>query len=186
MPAGPLREVAVFGGGRFWAIQRLVDDYLQELGALLESSVGFMSTEPEANLDDNLTYGEISSGDLGHVEVVQVHYDAHKVSYEQLCQFFFSVHDPTTWGQQGEDMGAKYSSTIFTHNQKQKATAQNVKEKVLAMVQSDKLKCYQETYVTTEIHPAETFTLAKLEDQKYLKSAENLKTFFKWEDIEPK
>lgn len=145
-----------------------------------------MSTEDEANLDSDLNYGEISSGDLGHVEVVQVHYDAHKVSYDQLCHFFFTIHDPTTWAQQGEHIGAKYQSVIFTHNQRQKATAQKVKEKVLEMIKNDKLKCFQDNYVTTEIHAAQTFTLAKLEDQKFLKKSDGLKTFFQWKDFERK
>ena len=75
-----------------------------------------MSPEDEDNLGNELSYAEIHSGDLGHIEVVQIHFDANLVSYENLCQFFYTVHDPTTWGHQGPDIGQKYASTIFTHN----------------------------------------------------------------------
>lgn len=86
------RDVAVFGGGCFWGVQRLFDDFIEanfEKGALFESSAGFMSPEEEDNIDNDPSYEDLASGALGHVEVVQIHFDPSKVSYEDLCKFFF-------------------------------------------------------------------------------------------------
>jgi methionine-S-sulfoxide reductase len=83
-----MAEIATFGGGNFWG----VEDMLKlKYGGLIKTSTGYMSTEQV----DDPDYEDLSSGVLGHIQVVQVTFDSSVLSYEQLCRYFFSIHDPT-------------------------------------------------------------------------------------------
>ncbi|KOY88099.1 hypothetical protein AD998_07100 [bacterium 336/3] len=110
-------ETITLGGGCFWCIE-----------AIFEELKGVKSVESgySGGKTINPTYKEISNGDTGHVEVVQVTYDSNIISLEELLEVFFSLHDPTTLNRQGADVGTQYRSAIFYHNDKQKKLAQNV------------------------------------------------------------
>lgn len=144
-----------------------------------------MSTETSI---DEPTYEDLASGNLGHIEVVEIQFNSNKVTYAELVHFFFSIHDPTMFGLQGDDIGQQYSSVIFTHSEAQAKVAREVKHKVEQLVASRRLPCFSGDSVTTEIYPATQFYFAKLEDQKYFVSQPGFKCwhrqFFRWSDFE--
>ena len=92
-----VQEQATFGGGCYWGIERLINQKFKGKG-LIDTQVGFMSPFEESNKDLPPTYEELSSGDLGHIEVIQIQYDSNKVTYEELTRYFFTIHDPTEFG----------------------------------------------------------------------------------------
>jgi peptide-methionine (S)-S-oxide reductase len=111
------QEMATFGGGCFWCLEAV---YREAAGV---SSVvsGYMGGRKP-----NPTYKEVCSGDSGHVEVVQLTFDPAVVSYRELLEVFFAMHDPTTLNCQGNDAGTQYRSVIFYHSAEQKAAAEEV------------------------------------------------------------
>eukprot|EP00922_Rhytidocystis_sp_ex-Travisia-forbesii_P058308 GHVS01086202.1.p1 GENE.GHVS01086202.1~~GHVS01086202.1.p1 ORF type:complete len:286 (-),score=52.33 GHVS01086202.1:350-1207(-) len=109
-------EVATFGGGCFWGVEKL---FRQELGSKLKStSVGYMGGQLEQP-----TYSEVCQRDTGHAEVVQVEFFTSMVTYEELLHLFFRLHDPTTLNRQDNDLGPHYRSVIFASSPKQKGEA---------------------------------------------------------------
>ena len=113
-----VQETATFGGGCYWGIEKLFNEWGKDKG-VIETQVGFMNPFEEQNKDYLPAYEELSSGVLGHIEVIQVQYDSNKIKYEDLVRFFFTIHDPTSFGRQGEDIGQQYSSVIYTHSPSQ-------------------------------------------------------------------
>ena len=108
-------------GGCFWGVEeafRLVE-------GVTKTTVGYSG----GNWDDP-SYGEVCTGLTGHAEVVQVEFDPKRVSYVQLLDRFWDVHDPTTPNRQGADVGSQYRSVIFYHDEEQKAAAQESKERL--------------------------------------------------------
>ena len=97
-------------------------------GSLLGYAVGFMSSDPSA--PRNPSYKQVCSGTTGHVEVFHIRFDKRKTTFEELCKFLFTFHDPTTPNQQGNDKGTQYASTIFYHNEEQKKIAEEVSNTV--------------------------------------------------------
>ena len=104
------REVATLGGGCFWCL----DAVYRELQGVEKVESGYAGgTKP------NPTYREVCGGNTGHAEVVQITYDPSVISYRELLEVFFTIHDPTTKDRQGGDVGPQYRSIILTHSDEQ-------------------------------------------------------------------
>ena len=110
-------EIATLGGGCFWCIEAVFDD----LKGVEKSVSGYTGGKV-----DNPTYREVCYGNTGHAEVVDVYFDPKVISYEDILRVFFHVHDPTTLNRQGNDVGTQYRSSIFYHDEKQKASAEKI------------------------------------------------------------
>jgi peptide-methionine (S)-S-oxide reductase len=109
------------GGGCFWCIEAVLAD----LKGVNEVVSGYSGGHIE-----NPTYEEVCSGNSGHVEVVQVHFDPAVISLHDLLTIFFTLHDPTTLNRQGNDVGEQYRSVIFYSSEEQKLVAQQVMEEI--------------------------------------------------------
>ncbi len=114
-------RIATFAGGCFWCIEA----DLKKLSGVVKVVSGYTGGEEE-----NPTYEEVSSGETGHVEAVQVYYDPSKVTYEQLLDFFWRHVDPTDAGGQFADRGPQYRSAIFFHDEEQRKQAEKSKEEL--------------------------------------------------------
>ncbi len=146
-------EKATFGAGCFWG----VEDAFMQLEGVIETTVGYLGGTLK-----NPSYKDVCTDKTGHAEVVQIIFDPSKVSYEQLLELFWKIHNPTQLNRQGPDVGTQYRSAIFYHNEAQKQMAEKSKE---ALVQSGKY----DRPVVTEITPASTFYKAEEYHQEYLK-----------------
>jgi len=147
-----MTEKATFGAGCFWG----VESAFVEIPGVLETAVGYMG-----GTLDNPTYKDVCTDRTGHAEVVQVTYDPARVSYEQLLNKFWDLHDPTTVNRQGPDVGTQYRSVVFFHTPEQQKAAIAVKEE---LGRSGKFR----RPIVTEIAPAATFHRAEEYHQKYL------------------
>jgi len=145
-------EKATFGAGCFWQ----VEERFRELDGVVDTIVGYEGGELE-----NPTYEQVCSGTTGHAEVTQVTFDPDQVSYEELVEKFWAVHDPTTLNRQGWDVGSQYRSAILYHDVKQKEVAEASKEKLQAQ---DRFK----KDIVTEIAAASNFYPAEDYHQQYL------------------
>jgi peptide-methionine (S)-S-oxide reductase len=145
-------EIATFGAGCFWGIEAA----FQQVPGVIETAVGYSGGEMP-----NPTYKDVCTDETGHAEVVQVTFDPAKVTYDQLLDVFWKVHDPTQVNRQGPDFGSQYRTAIFFHSPEQEAAAKKSRE---ALEASGKLK----RPITTEITPAGTFYRAEEYHQKYL------------------
>src|SRR5580704_15886012 len=110
-------ETAVLGGGCFWCVEAT----FQQLEGVHSVVSGYMGGRVP-----NPTYEQVCSGRSGHVEVAQITFDPAVISYKELLEVFFTVHDPTTLNRQGNDVGEQYRSVIFYRDEQQKKTAQKV------------------------------------------------------------
>jgi len=110
-------DIATLGGGCFWCTEA-VYQVLQGV-ALVESGYS-------GGPGSNPSYEDICEGNTGHAEVVRVHFDPATVSYREILEIFFTIHDPTTLNRQGNDVGTQYRSVIFTHDASQMDTAKQV------------------------------------------------------------
>jgi len=117
-------DYAVLGGGCFWCVEAV---YLEVKGCAKVES-GYMGGHTERP-----TYEQVCSGTTGHAEVVRVEFDPDVVSYRDLVEIFFTIHDPTTLNRQGNDIGTQYRSVIFTHSPEQEATARQVMAEMAAV-----------------------------------------------------
>jgi peptide-methionine (S)-S-oxide reductase len=144
-------EKATFGAGCFWH----VEDAFMGVPGVVETSVGFMGGKTESP-----TYKEVCTDRTGHAEVVELTYDPSKVSYDDLLNQFWNIHDPTTQNRQGPDVGSQYRSAIFYYSKEQEAAARASKERL------EKSGRFRRP-VVTEIVPATTFWRAEEYHQKY-------------------
>ncbi len=110
-------EVAVLGGGCFWCLEAV---YLEAHGVSAVES-GYMGGHDPAP-----TYEQVCGGETGHAEVVRITFDPAVISYHDLLEIFFTIHDPTTLNRQGNDVGTQYRSVIFTNSPEQEAGARQV------------------------------------------------------------
>ena len=114
---GSQESVATLGGGCFWCLEPI----FSELDGVLGVAVGYAGGDvPDPS------YRLVCTGTTGHAEVVQITFDDSVISFQELLQVFFSVHDPTTPDRQGPDVGPQYRSIILFHDQEQRQTAQQV------------------------------------------------------------
>lgn len=144
-------ETATFGGGCFWCIEAI----FQQVEGVVKVSSGYMGGQRE-----NPTYEQVCSGATGHAEVVQVVYDPAKVSFVDLLEIFWGVHDPTTLNRQGADVGTQYRSVVFYHSTSQRQLAEEYKMKL------DASGAFNDP-VVTEISPASNFYVAENYHQNY-------------------
>lgn len=144
-------EVATLGGGCFWCLEPVFDD----LRGVVSVESGY-----SGGLKPNPTYEQVCSGNTGHAEVVQVTFDPSKISYGDLLQVFFSIHDPTTLNRQGADVGTQYRSVIFYHNEEQKKTA----EDVIRSLQEQRI---WNKPIVTQVVPFDAFYQAEDYHQEY-------------------
>jgi peptide-methionine (S)-S-oxide reductase len=144
-------ETATFGSGCFWCTEAI---FLNVDGV---ESVVSGYTGGKVN---NPTYKEVCSGLTGHAEVIQLTYDPAKVSYEELLEFFWKTHDPTTLNRQGNDVGTQYRSVVYYHSDEQKQLAEHYKKKL------DESGAFNAPIVT-EISPATKFYKAEDYHQNY-------------------
>jgi peptide-methionine (S)-S-oxide reductase len=143
-------EKATFGAGCFWQVEVA----FRELDGVLDTAVGYEGGEVE-----NPTYEQVCSGTTGHVEVCQVTFDPARVTYEDLVNKYFELHDPTQLNRQGPDVGYQYRSVIFAHSDEQAEAARSVLER------------QQERFtkpIVTTIEPAKPFWRAEEYHQCYL------------------
>lgn len=143
---------ATFGAGCFWGVEAR---FAQESG-VTATAVGY-----EGGALDNPTYREVCTDATGHAEVVELDYDPAKVSYEQLLDLFFELHDPTQLNRQGPDWGNQYRSVVFYHSAEQEAAAKQTITRLTAERRFSKP-------IVTQVVPAETFWRAEEYHQKYL------------------
>jgi len=144
-------QVATFGAGCFWGVEAA----FRKVDGVVSTSVGYMGGTLE-----NPTYRDVCTGRTGHAEVVQVSYDPSRVSYQDLLQVFWEIHDPTTMNRQGPDRGTQYRSVIFYHNSEQELAARSSKEQI---EKTGKFK----KEIVTQIAPAGTFWKAEEYHQQY-------------------
>ena len=143
---------ATFGGGCFWCIEAA----FEQLEGVESVTSGYAGGRVE-----NPTYEQVCRGDTGHAEVVRVEYDPDALSYEDLLEVFFAVHDPTTLNRQGPDVGEQYRSAVFYHDDDQRETA-------AAFVDGlEREGAYGGDDVVTELSPLETFYEAEEYHQNY-------------------
>ena len=144
-------EKATFAAGCFWGIEVS----FEKIKGIEKTEVGYIGGNTK-----NPTYEQVCTDKTGHAEAVQVTYNPQQITYEQLLEVFWSIHDPTQKNRQGPDIGTQYRSAIFYHNQEQKQIAEQSKkqkEKDLGLK------------IQTEIKPAKEFYPAEEYHQKYLK-----------------
>ncbi len=111
------REVATLGGGCFWCLEAVYVD-LKGVEQVESGYAGGHVVNP--------TYRQVCGGDTGHAEVVQVTFDPREISYQEILEVYFAIHDPTTLNRQGPDVGTQYRSVIFYHSPEQKAIAEQM------------------------------------------------------------
>lgn len=147
----PTMERATFGGGCFWCLEAT----FRLLKGVEEVFSGYMGGELQYP-----TYEQVTRGNTGHIEVTQVVFDPKIITYEQLLQVFFSLHNPTTKGRQGNDVGEQYTSVIFYHTDEQKKSSEE------AIATFTKEETWPDPIVT-EIRSLETFWIAEDYHQNY-------------------
>jgi peptide-methionine (S)-S-oxide reductase len=143
---------ATFGAGCFWGVEA----EFRALPGVTNTAVGYLGGTLE-----NPTYKDVCTGRTGHAEVVQVEYDPSQISYEELLNVFWEMHDPTTLNRQGPDVGTQYRSAIFYHDEAQKQAAEQSKAQMEA---SGKFR----RPIVTEITPTSAFYIAEDYHQQYL------------------
>jgi peptide-methionine (S)-S-oxide reductase len=145
-----MTETATFGAGCFWQ----VEVELRNTPGVTDTAAGYMG-----GTLDNPSYEDVCTDRTGHAEVVQVEFEPEEVSYEELLERFWELHDPTQLGRQGPDVGTQYRSVIFFHSPEQQAAATASKERAQPRFRRP---------IVTEIVPASTFWRAEEYHQQYL------------------
>src|ERR1700755_949813 len=112
-----MSETAILAGGCFWGVQ----DLIRKRPGVISTRVGYTG----GNVP-NATYRNHD----GHAEAIEITFDPEQISYRELLEFFFQIHDPTTLNRQGNDVGTSYRSAIFVHDEEQRQVAERVKAKV--------------------------------------------------------
>ncbi|MBN2488320.1 MAG: peptide-methionine (S)-S-oxide reductase MsrA [Methanosarcinaceae archaeon] len=144
-------EKATFAAGCFWGVEAA----FRQVKGVTSTRVGYTG----GNLE-NPTYPDVSTGKTGHAESIEVLYDPSRISYEELLDVFWNIHDPTTRDRQGPDKGSQYRSVIFYHDEEQKTVALDSKKELEG---SGKFK----KKIVTEIVPASEFYPAEEYHQRY-------------------
>lgn len=150
-------DTATFGTGCFWCTEAV----FEQLNGVLSVTSGYSGGQVA-----NPSYKEICTGETGHTECVQVVYEPSKITYDELLEVFFQVHDPTTLNRQGADVGTQYRSAIFYHDAAQKQKAEFYKNEL------DKSGAFNNTIVT-EITSFDKFYTAENYHQEYYQNNKN-------------
>lgn len=152
-----INDTATFGGGCFWCLEAV----FEKLNGVADVYSGYAGGSVS-----NPTYNAVCSGETGHAEVVQVKFDPLVISYNDLLEVFFTIHDPTTLNRQGADVGTQYRSVIFYHNQQQKNDAKQFIKKL-----TDE-KAFTNSIVT-ELSEIPEFYVAEKYHQDYFENNPN-------------
>lgn len=145
------REVATLGGGCFWCLEAVFDQL---------QGVEHVESGYSGGWVPNPTYKQVCTGNTGHAEVVQITFDPRQISYRELLEVFFAIHDPTTLNRQGADVGTQYRSVIFYHTPEQKAIAEEtIRELNAARIWPNP--------IVTQVVPFEAFYIAEDYHQEY-------------------
>jgi peptide-methionine (S)-S-oxide reductase len=147
----PNQGTAYLGGGCFWCLEAVFD----RLEGVTSVESGYMGGHVE-----NPTYRQVCSGNTGHVEIVRVNFDADKLSFRDLLEVFFSIHDPTTLNRQGNDIGTQYRSVIFYTSEEQRRTA----EQIISELNAER---HWPNPIVTTVEPATKFFVAEDYHQEY-------------------
>ncbi len=147
----PGKEIATLAGGCFWCLEAVYDG-IKGVESVESGYMGGRTPNPN--------YEQVCGGDTGHAEIVRITFDPSAVSFKELLQVFFVIHDPTTLNRQGNDAGTQYRSAIFYHSPQQKADA----EEVIARLNAAKL---WGSPIVTDLTPATTFHMAEGYHQEY-------------------
>ena len=147
------KEIATLAGGCFWCLEAVFDD-LKGVESVESGYMGGKTVNP--------SYEEVCSGETGHAEVAQLSFDPKQVSFKEILEVFFVIHDPTTLNRQGNDVGTQYRSAIFYHSPEQKAAAEQV------IANMSEAKVYEDPIVT-EVVPASKFYVAEDHHQEYFR-----------------
>ena len=142
-------ETAVLAGGCFWCLEAVFAD-LAGVARVVSGYCGGARPHP--------SYEQVCSGASGHAEAVRIDYDAEVLSYRELLEVFFAIHDPTTPNRQGHDVGSQYRSAIFAQTPEQDAIARRIKDELATSFAQP---------IVTEIHPAAEFWPAEPHHQDY-------------------
>jgi peptide-methionine (S)-S-oxide reductase len=150
-------QTTTLGGGCFWCLEAVYEQ-VQGVQEVVSGYAGGNRPDP--------TYEQVCTGATGHAEVVQVTYDPEVVSYRELLEIFFDIHDPTTLNRQGADVGTQYRSVIFYHNEAQRERAE---EMIRELEASDRWK----NPIVTQVEPLDTFYRAEEYHQEYFRKNPN-------------
>lgn len=153
----PDQEIATLGGGCFWCLEAVY----QEMKGVASVVSGYMGGRLQ-----NPSYEQVCRGNSGHIEVVQVTFDPGIVSYSDILDVFFAIHDPTTMDRQGNDIGEQYRSVIFYHSDAQKEIA----EAKIRRLDSEHIWSRP---IVTKVQSAETFYRAEEYHQNYYRTNPN-------------
>jgi peptide-methionine (S)-S-oxide reductase len=145
------REIATLGGGCFWCLEAVFEQ-LEGVEQVVSGYAGGHVPDP--------TYRQVCSGETGHAEVVQIRFDPELVSYRQILNIFFTIHDPTTLNRQGADVGPQYRSIILYHDETQRKVAAQV------MAEIEQAGIWDDPLVT-EVVPLDVFYQAEDYHQEY-------------------
>lgn len=144
-------ETATLAGGCFWCLEAVYDQVIGVQDVVSGYTGGHVP---------NPTYRQVCDGDTGHAEAVQIRFDPSQISYRELLEIFFSIHDPTTLNRQGADVGTQYRSAIFYHSEEQRQIAEQLVREL------SEQQVFRNPIVT-EIVPATTFYPAEDYHQEY-------------------
>lgn len=150
-------ETATLAAGCFWCVEAVFDD----LKGVKDVVSGYAGGHTE-----NPTYREVCDGTTGHAEVAEIRFDPAVISFKEILQVFFAVHDPTTMNRQGNDVGTQYRSAIFYHDEEQKRIAEEVIKEVTA-------EGVYDDPIVTEVVPLEKFWPAEDYHQEYFANNPN-------------
>ena len=145
-------EKATFAAGCFWGVEAR----FQQLPGVIATAVGY-----EGGSLASPTYQQVCTDRTGHAEAVDIDFDPSKITYQQLLDEFFALHDPTQLNRQGPDWGSQYRSAVFYHSPEQEKTAQETIARLTVEKKFSKP-------IVTQVVPAETFWRAEEYHQKYL------------------
>jgi peptide-methionine (S)-S-oxide reductase len=149
-------ELATLGGGCYWCLEA----FYQRIEGVTKVTSGYSGGHV-----DNPTANRVYEGDTGHAEVVQVVFDSTVITYKEILEIFFVMHDPTTLNRQGNDVGDEYRSVIFYHDNRQKGVAQDMAKNFAAKLWKDP--------IVTQIEPLEKFWPADEYMQNYYNTNPN-------------
>jgi peptide-methionine (S)-S-oxide reductase len=151
------RELATLAGGCFWCLEAV----FEQLQGVDKVESGYAGGQP-----DRATYKQVCEGDTGHAEVVQITFDPKVITYRDLLEVFFVIHDPTTLNRQGADVGTQYRSAVFYHSPEQEKAARDV----IASLTDEKVFANP---IVTEVVPLDKFFKAEDYHQGYFRANPN-------------
>jgi peptide-methionine (S)-S-oxide reductase len=150
-------ETATLAGGCFWCLEAVFD----EVNGVMSVESGYSNGHVA-----NPSYRAVCNGDTGHAEVIQIKFDPSIISYRDLLNVFFAIHDPTTLNRQGGDVGTQYRSAIFYHSPEQKETA----ESLISELNAQKI---WDSSIVTEVAAINNFSIAEEYHQEYFARNQN-------------